>query len=544
MKRILLFASALFIGTNGMAQIADFETPLSQVDTAWFGQGETMSNVSTFESGGFKFENKYGVASWGASSNGWSYSNITDVTTVGSANQYSNITGAGETSPQYGICNVSDKDRIFKIDETTFSPTEVQITNATYTYLSMLNGDNFATQFGDATNTSAGVDSLVLSIYALDVNMQRTDSVNFYLADFTNGNTLLVNTWTTVDLSSLGMVYGLDFGLTSSDNGTWGMNTPAYFAFDNLKATGMADADFESTPLLSAESKWNGSSQTLTASTTFTSGYFDFENKYNLTPTSSYSQAWSYSNHTDITTAGSSNQYACNVGTGENSDQYGICNVGAFTNNRLFSTNQTAFTPTGAYFTNTTYATQSMLNGDGFTTQFGDALNSAAGEDWFLLTIYALGIDSTKTGDSVNFYLADYRFSDNTQDYIINEWTWVDLSSLTDIYGLDFELSSSDAGQWGMNTPSYFAMDNFGGTVTGVETNTNEFSVYPNPTNGELNISVSNNSLVSLFDMNGRLIRTSNTTTTNWNISDLENGLYILTIENNGNISTQKIIKQ
>ena len=544
MKRILLFASALFIGANGMAQVADFETPLSQADTAWFGQGETMSNVSTFESGGFKFENKYGVASWGASSNGWSYSNITDVTTVGSANQYSNITGAGETSPQYGICNVSDKDRIFKIDETTFSPTEVKITNATYTYLSMLNGDMFATQFGDATNTSAGVDSLVLSIYALDVNMQRTDSVNFYLADFTNGNTLLVNTWTTVDLSSLGMVYGLDFGLTSSDNGTFGMNTPAYFAFDNLKATGMADADFESTPLLSAESKWNGSSQTLTASTTFTSGYFDFENKYNLTPTSSYSQAWSYSNHTDITTAGSSNQYACNVGTGENSDQYGICNVGAFTNNRLFSTNQTAFTPTGAYFTNTTYATQSMLNGDGFTTQFGDALNSAAGEDWFLLTIYALGIDSTKTGDSVNFYLADYRFSDNTQDYIINEWTWVDLSSLTDIYGLDFELSSSDAGQLGMNTPSYFAMDNFGGTVTGVETNTNEFSVYPNPTNGELNISVNNNSLVSLFDMNGRLIRTSNTTTTNWNISDLENGLYILTIENNGNISTQKIIKQ
>ena len=43
--------------------------------------------------------------------------------------------------------------------------------------------------------------------------------------------------------------YGLDFGLISSDNGEWGMNTPAYFAMDNLKATGLNDGDFETTQL-------------------------------------------------------------------------------------------------------------------------------------------------------------------------------------------------------------------------------------------------------------------------------------------------------
>ena len=32
-------------------------------------------------------------------------------------------------------------------------------------------------------------------------------------------------------------VYGLEFALSSSDNGTFGMNTPAYFAMDSLSVT-------------------------------------------------------------------------------------------------------------------------------------------------------------------------------------------------------------------------------------------------------------------------------------------------------------------
>lgn len=56
----------------------------------------------------------------------------------------------------------------------------------------------------------------------------------------------------------------------------------------------------------------------------------------------------------------------------------------------------------------------------------------------------------------VEFYLADYRFTD---DYIIDEWTWVDLSGLGDVVGLEFYLSSSDNNAGGMKTPGYFAMD-------------------------------------------------------------------------------------
>ncbi len=260
-----------------------------------------------------------------------------------------------------------------------------------------------------------------------------------------------------------------------------------------------------------------------------------------------YSQAWSYSSYTDITTPGSTNQYSAITGNGESSDQYGVCNVSEYSNNRLFSTSQTAFTPTGAYFTNTTYAALSMQDGDAFATQFGDVSNSAGGEDWFLLTIYGLASDSTHNGDSVNFYLADYRFTDNTQDYIIDDWTWVDLSSLESVYGLDFVLSSSDIGTWGMNTPAYFAMDNFDGTVAGIESSLLlEISAYPNPTNGELNITGAPGTNLTLHDINGRLIKSTRLITdfTGWNISELESGIYILTASIDGFSTTKKIIKK
>ena len=53
----------------------------------------------------------------------------------------------------------------------------------------------------------------------------------FSLADDAN----VVDSWQQVDLSGLGFVYGLSFDLTSSDISPWGMNTPAYFAMDNLE---------------------------------------------------------------------------------------------------------------------------------------------------------------------------------------------------------------------------------------------------------------------------------------------------------------------
>jgi hypothetical protein len=107
--------------------------------------------------------------------------------------------------------------------------------------------------------------------------------------------------------------------------------------------------------------------------------------------------------------------------------------------------------------TNTTYAYLSMQNGDAFAKKFGGP--SGNDPDWFKLTIYGKDLANQILG-TVEFYLADFRFVDNTLDYIVHRWATVDLTPISSARILEFSLDSSDVGRWGMNTPAYFALDN------------------------------------------------------------------------------------
>ncbi len=121
---------------------------------------------------------------------------------------------------------------------------------------------------------------------------------------------------------------------------------------------------------------------------------------------------------------------------------------------------------------NSTYTWDSMANGDGFARRFGwlavndDGDFSDPGEydgdypDYFLMTV--TGLDAA--GDPiaatpVEVYLADYR-GDTADDYILEDWLLVDLSDLRGAAKLQFKLESNDYGQYGMNTPAYFLLDN------------------------------------------------------------------------------------
>ncbi len=111
----------------------------------------------------------------------------------------------------------------------------------------------------------------------------------------------------------------------------------------------------------------------------------------------------------------------------------------------------------GFYVNNTTYAALSMRDGDWFSKKFGGPTGNDP--DWFRLTIIGKDRNGQVLG-TVTVYLADYRFENNEEDYILSDWTWVDLSSLGNkVSSLRFQLESSDVGFWGMNTPAYFAMD-------------------------------------------------------------------------------------
>ena len=56
-----------------------------------------------------------------------------------------------------------------------------------------------------------------------------------------NAQDFILSQWTTMDLSPLGSPTRLAFSLSSSDNGPFGMNTPAYFALDNLAVTSVPE---------------------------------------------------------------------------------------------------------------------------------------------------------------------------------------------------------------------------------------------------------------------------------------------------------------
>ncbi|ATG88541.1 DUF4465 domain-containing protein [Methylomonas koyamae] len=173
---------------------------------------------------------------------------------------------------------------------------------------------------------------------------------------------------------------------------------------------------------------------------------------------------WAYSNMTDTVTAGYTNQYSTFAGQAHSGANFGVGNFGVAYNYNPGDAAISFDSPVAAqgfYVTNTTYTALSMLNGDSFAKKFGGASGNDA--DWLKLSISGWN-GSTETG-SVDYYLADYRFGNNALDYVVNSWQWVDLSSLGSITGLKFAITSSDVGQFGMNTPAYFAMDDLSVTA-------------------------------------------------------------------------------
>lgn len=77
------------------------------------------------------------------------------------------------------------------------------------------------------------------------------------------------------------------------------------------------------------------------------------------------------------------------------------------------------------------------------------------------LVLYCIGLNDKEVVDTVSVYLAK-------DGKLIDKWTYVELASLGEINGLIMTMWGSDIstyyGQDYLNTPAYFAMDNFGAT--------------------------------------------------------------------------------
>jgi len=207
----------------------------------------------------------------------------------------------------------------------------------------------------------------------------------------------------------------------------------------------------------------------------FNSGGVDFINR-------SDDYSWSrfaYSNQTDTATAGYTNQFSSYAGGANSGDNFGV----AFGYHDLTANNtgNEAFNPKninhleglpyltlpfgasieGMFVTNTTYTALSLLHGDSFT---GRPFGGENGDipDWYKMSAYGtdasgnilLGADGNALG--VDFFLADNR---EGQMFIADQWMYMDLSALAGAERLYFNVAGTLTGDYGLNSPGYFAVD-------------------------------------------------------------------------------------
>ncbi|MEM1122289.1 MAG: DUF4465 domain-containing protein [Bacteroidota bacterium] len=536
MRKIYYAFLLTFSMLSAVAQsIADFENFDLPVDTFL----NNADSLGGYQSGDAFFPNTFNPNFGGFWSGGWAISTMRDDTTSGFENLYGAITGSGfDASSAYGVGQQNAtiqlrNESMGKVVEGFY------LTNTTYAHNSMRDGDMFAKKFGG--NMGTDPDFFKLEIRRFYEGQLDTNAVEFYLADFRfdeDSLDYIVNDWQWVDLTNLGNVDSLQFTLSSSDVGDNGVNTPLFFALDDLRMSNF-EIDIPMDATISTFEENNISTGTFLNGSEGVNGYQSgsafYPTAFNPNFGGFWSGGWAISAVRDSVTSGFENLYGAKTGAGFTSFTYAVGQQGA---QIKLSETAAGKIVEGFYITNTTYTHNSMRDGDMFAKKFGGT--SGDDPDFFKLTVqkYSNGALATQ---EVEFYLADFRSADNSEDYIVNDWQWVDLTSLGNVDSLQFTLSSSDVGDNGINTPLFFAIDNL--TVSEeISTNTNEellttasIKVYPNPVINELNIDLDALTLgaeLRIFDLFGRQLIQQATAQNQYNINveSLQAGTYILQV--------------
>lgn len=531
----------LAINSLKAQNVADFEDLNLAPESYW--DGSDLSGISlatqynsSFNVGDVTLNNTWN-SKWSYWSDGWIYSNTTDSITSGSSNISSSIVGEGANNSSNYAIGMNNVYLHLDTSNTTNPISGIYVTNTTYAHNSMRDGDAFSKMF-----TNADQDFFKLSISSIE-NGVSINSVEFLLADFTHVDSTLdyiVNDWQFIDLSSLGLADSIKFSLSSSDNGTFGMNTPAFFALDNI-LHGLTTYDFENLSL-NPNTFFDGSDLSGTPDNSdylseFSSGQVNFENIWN-SGWSYWKSGWIYSNTTDTTTSGFANLSSSKAGSGYmESENYVIGKSGSYITYDV----PRDFT---AFISNSTYAANSMRDGDSFAKKFTNA-------DQDFLKLHFYGYLNGSLIDSSMLYLADFTHSDSTLDYIVNvtpgfDWQYIEIPS-NNVDSVVFKLESSDVGSFGMNTPDFFCMDNVGSDPLS-STIADDISIkaYPNPVIDFIsfnNLEDINEYKVSIIDFYGKEVISNLANPRTVDLSILPSGQYILKIVSGDKTKYDKVIK-
>ncbi|MFM8953572.1 MAG: DUF4465 domain-containing protein [Planctomycetaceae bacterium] len=197
-----------------------------------YDNGGPTTNTDGWTSQGTFFGNNFtdwgdGFTSW----DGFAYSNVNDATTPGFTNQYAAFTGTAFSGTIYAITYAGAQ--AFINLPAGYRPGSLRITNTTYTAFDLIDGSGFSRPFGPG-------DSLRVTFTGYSGSSATgltTGSTTFYLADFRNGGSTIVNTWELLDLTPLGSAVSIGLAWESTDVGEFGINTPQYAAIDDLTLT-------------------------------------------------------------------------------------------------------------------------------------------------------------------------------------------------------------------------------------------------------------------------------------------------------------------
>ena len=261
----------------------------------------------------------------------------------------------------------------------------------------------------------------------------------------------------------------------------------------------------------------------------FTSGHVFLPNEYTDAGSFDFWSGWVVSNLTDTISQGFLNEGSTFAGSGNNgSENFAVCYAGFPVN--MHFTIEDAY-PRHMYISNTSYAALSMRFGDSIAKKFGGT--DGSDPDSLVVSIHAWD-DGMLKEDSINVVLADFRFEDNSLDYILKDWIKVDLSNLGSVDSLRFTMYSSDTGDFGINTPAYFCVDDI--QVDMIQNTIDNdllqsLSIYPNPCTDQINFTDHLDGPYSIFDIAGSKVQSGRINGNKLDVGQLKQGSYLIHID-------------
>lgn len=232
MRKISMFTVFTAIVLASLSSCIDHELVYKTIDFEDVTLNpDSILKTSSFNSNKLGFQNNYADYGFYTSWSGFACSAKKDMQTAGYLNDLSVYATIAASGNKFGVFYFSSWDPTaycsFSNNE-EYLIKDLKLTNSTFAYLSMKNGQ------GPAKKFTSG-DWFKVTIHGYNKWGIQKDSVEFYLADFRNGKSYICDSWTTVHVAKLGRVNKLTFTFSSSDNDpTYGMNTPAYVCIDDI----------------------------------------------------------------------------------------------------------------------------------------------------------------------------------------------------------------------------------------------------------------------------------------------------------------------